>query len=113
VAVDGIGNAVVANQQYQSLSGLLTLYRPVVGSWQSPVLLENAAPVGAAATALGSFLVASGDAAFVRLAGSSTWHQTSFANGVTAVGVASGLAILSTGPQVDVSTEGSRNAKTD
>jgi hypothetical protein len=48
--------------------------------------------------------VASGDAAFVRLAGSSTWHQTSFANSVTAVGAASGLAIVSTGPQVDVST---------
>jgi len=104
VAVDGIGNAVVAYQQYQSPSGLLTMYRPVGGSWQSPVLLENAGPVGAAATALGSFVVASGDAAFVRLSGSSTWHQTSFTNGVTAVGAASGLAIVSTGPQVDVST---------
>src|SRR6516162_5403099 len=104
VAVDGIGNAVVAYQQYQSPSGLLTQYRPVGGSWQSPVLLENAGPVGAAATALGSFVVASGDAAFVRLPGSSTWHQTSFTNGVAAVGAASGLAIVSTGPQVDIST---------
>ena len=104
VAVDGNGNAVVAYQQYQLPSGLLTMYRPRGGSWQSPVLLENAGPVGAAASAAGSFVVASGDAAFVRSAGTSTWNKTTFSSGVTSVAAASGQAIVSTGPQVYVST---------
>ena len=103
-AVDGNGNAVVAYQQYQLPSGLLTMYLPRGGTWQSPVLLENSGPVGAAASALGSFVVASGDAAFVRSAGNSTWQKTVFASGVTSVAAASGQAIVSTGPQVDVST---------
>ena len=67
------------------------------------VLLENSGPVGAAPTALGTFVVASGDSAFVRLPGASTWQKTTFASGVTSVAAASGQAIVSTGPQVDVS----------
>jgi hypothetical protein len=103
VVIDGSGNAVVAYQQSQLPAGLLTMYRPNGGSWQSPVLLENAGPVGAGASALGTFVVASGDAAFVRPAGSSTWQKSTFANGVTSVGSASGQAIVSIGPQVYVS----------
>ena len=104
VAVDGNGNAVAAYSRYQLPAGLLTQYRPSGGTWQSPVLLESGGPVAATATAAGTFVVASGTAAYVRSAGSSTWKSTAFTNGVSSLGAASGSAVLSTGPQVSVST---------
>ncbi len=104
VAIDAIGDAVVAYEQYQLPAGLLATYRPAGGSWQAPVLLESSGPVGAAASPLGSFVIASADAAFVRDAGSSNWQKTTFSGGVSAVAGTANQAIVATPPQVNIST---------
>ncbi len=93
----------MAYQQYQSPAGLLVNYRPVGGSWMTPVLLEASGPVGAAASPTGTFVVASGDAVFTWAVGNPAWEKTSFPS-VSGVAAASGLAIAAVGPEISIST---------
>lgn len=104
VAVDGMGNAVVAYERYQGPAGLLAMGRPAGGSWGTPVLLEsNGGPTGEAATPAGTFVVGSGTAVYTLLPGSSTWNKTAFST-VYKVAAAPGIAIAAVAPQVSVST---------
>jgi hypothetical protein len=101
VAVDGNGNAVATFQQVAIAPGTYATYRPVGGSWQTKVALSSGVQV--VATAAGTF-VAGGTTVSTRLAGSSTWSTTTFANPAI-VNAAPGQAIAVLGPQVSVSTE--------
>ena len=101
VAVDGNGNAVATFQQVAIAPGTYATYRPVGGSWQTKVPLSSGVQV--VATPAGTF-VAGGTTVSTRLAGSSTWSTTTFANPAL-VNAAPGQAIAVLGPQVSVSTE--------
>jgi len=100
VAVDGSGNAVAAYVQTTISPGTYTVYRPVGGSFQPKVQINSSTQV--VATPAGTF-VAGGTTISTRLAGSSTWNQTTFANSQL-VNAAAGLAIAVGAPQVSVST---------
>jgi hypothetical protein len=101
VAVDGKGNAVATFQQVAIAPGTYATYRPVGGSWQTKVPLSSGVQI--VATPAGTF-VAGGTTVSTRLAGSSTWSTTTFANPAI-VNAAPGQAIAVLGPQVSVSTE--------
>jgi hypothetical protein len=100
VAVDGSGNAVAAYAQTTISPGTYTVYRPVGGAFQPKVKINSSTQV--VATPAGTF-VAGGTTVSTRLAGSSTWNQTTFANSQL-VNAAAGLAIAVGAPQVSVST---------
>jgi hypothetical protein len=101
VAVDGNGNAIATFQQVVIAPGTYTTYRPVGGSWQTKVKINSGTQI--VATPAGTF-VAGGLTVSTRLAGSSTWSATTFANPAI-VNAAPGQAIAVLGPQVSVSTE--------
>jgi hypothetical protein len=94
VAVDGNGNAVATFTLTSLTPGVFATYRPVNGTWQAPVQLP-AGPVPVKASPAGTFVVGSGSTVATRLAGSSTWKSTSFANGsIVDVAAGPGLAIV-------------------
>ena len=101
VAVDGSGNAMATFQQVSIAPGTYATYRPVGGSWQTKVPLSSGVQI--VATPAGTF-VAGGTTVSTRLAGSSTWSTTTFANPAI-VNAAAGQAIAVLAPQVSVSTE--------
>jgi hypothetical protein len=101
VAVDGSGNAVATFQQVSIAPGTYATYRPVGGSWQTKVPLSSGVQI--VATPAGTF-VAGGTTVSTRLAGTSTWSTTTFANSAI-VNAAPGQAIAALAPQVSVSTE--------
>ena len=101
VAVDAKGNAMATFQQVVIQPGTYATYRPVGGSWQTKTPLSSGTQI--VATPAGSF-VAGGLTVSTRLAGSSTWSTTTFANPAI-VSAAAGHAIAVLGPQVSVSTE--------
>jgi hypothetical protein len=101
VAVDGNGNAVATFQQVSIAPGTYATYRPVGGSWQTKVPLSSGVQI--VATPAGTF-VAGGTTVSTRLAGSSTWSTTTFANPAI-VNAAPGQAIAVLAPQVSVATE--------
>jgi hypothetical protein len=101
VAVDGNGNAVATFQQVSIAPGTYATYRPVGGSWQTKVPLSSGVQI--VATPAGTF-VAGGTTVSTRLAGSSTWSTTTFANPAI-VNAAPGEAIAVMAPNVSVSTE--------
>jgi len=101
VAVDGNGNAVATFQQVSIAPGTYATYRPVGGSWQTKVPLSSGVQI--VATPAGTF-VAGGTTVSTRLAGSSTWSTTTFANPAL-VNAAPSQAIAVLGPQVSISTE--------
>ena len=100
VAVDGNGNAMATFQQVSIAPGTYATYRPVGGSWQTKVALSSGVQI--VATAAGTF-VAGGTIVSTRLAGSSTWSTTTFANPAL-VNAAPGQAIAVLAPQVSVAT---------
>jgi len=101
VAVDGNGNAIATFQQVVISPGTYATYRPAGGSWQTKVPLSSSVQI--VATPAGTF-VAGGTTVSTRLAGSSTWSTTTFANPAI-VNAATGQAIAVMAPQVSVSTE--------
>jgi hypothetical protein len=101
VAVDGSGNAMATFQQVSIAPGTYATYRPSGASWQPKVPLSSGVQI--VATPAGTF-VAGGTTVSTRLAGSSTWSTTTFANPAI-VNAAPGQAIAVLAPQVSVSTE--------
>ena len=82
-------------------AGTYATYRPAGGSWQTKVPLSSGVQI--VATPAGTF-VAGGTTVSTRMAGSSTWSTTTFANPAM-VNASPGQAIAVLAPQVSVSTE--------
>ena len=94
VAVDAGGNAVATFDLTSLTPGNFATYRPVNGTWQTPVQIP-VAPIPIKASPAGTFVVGSGSTVATRLAGSSTWKSTSFSTGqIVDVAAGPGLAIV-------------------
>jgi len=94
VAVDASGNAVATFDLTSGTPGVFATYRPVNGAWQAPVNIP-AGPVPVKVSPAGTFVVGSGSIVATRLAGSSKWTSSTFANGsIVDVAAGPGLAIV-------------------
>jgi hypothetical protein len=91
--VDATGNAVATFTLTSGTPGVFATYRPVNGTWQTPVQL-TAGPIPIKASPAGTFVVGSGSTLATRVAGSSNWTSTTLASGqVVDVAAGPGQAI--------------------